>query len=162
VERLVTTKCESPNLFCRVNVDSEMTHNEFVSFVARGVGGVARMNSIRNQRLDISVDENDVFDAAQSREGADRWLYFRYTLEIDPVEDVSPSDYVTAIETLLGSLWSSGLDAVASCDFEDRLPRNLRRLRWGQTPTADPYPYQSSPDPLPGASHADAGAGPDS
>jgi len=46
------------------------------------------MNSVRSRALDISIDENDVFDADKSHTGKDRWLYFRYTLEVDPVEGV--------------------------------------------------------------------------
>jgi hypothetical protein len=92
------------------------------------------MNSVRSDKLDISVDDNDVFNAEKARKGKDRWLYFRYTLEIDPIESVSASDYVAAIGILLKSLWSSRMDAVASCDFEDRLPRNVRRLKWAWNP----------------------------
>lgn len=129
-------KMDSDNLdlFCRVNIQAELSHPEFVSFLARSVGGVSRSNSIRSDTLDISVDDNDVFDAAKSRIGQDRWLYFRYTLEIDPIKGVSPKDYIAAIGTLLQLLWSSHLDAVASCDFEEQLPRNVRRLRWAKTP----------------------------
>ena len=128
------TDFASLELFCRVNVQSELPHGEFVSFIARSIGGVSHLNSVKSNALDISVDENDVFDAEKARRGKDRWLHFRYTMEIDPIEGVSPINYVTAIGNLLQSLWSSRMDAVASCDFEDRLPRNVRRLKWAWTP----------------------------
>ena len=120
--------------FCRVNVQSEMPHGDFVSCIARRVGGVRRMNSVHSGTLDISVDDNDVFDPAKARTGKDRWLYFRYTLEIDPGEGVPPGEYVAAVGALLKSLWSSGMDAVASCDFEQHLPQNVRRLNWARIP----------------------------
>lgn len=126
------TNFDTLDLFCRINVQSEMPHQEFVFFIACIVGGVSRRNSVTSDKLDISVDDNDVFDADKARRGKDRWLYFRYTLEIDPIEGVSPGDYVAAIGTLLESLWSSRMDAVASCDFEARLPRNVRRLKWAR------------------------------
>src|SRR6266404_2326391 len=113
------TDFDDLDLFCRVNVQSEMPHSEFVSFLTRSVGGASRMNSITTDKLDISVDDNDVFDAEKSRTGEDRWLYFRYTLEIDPIAGVAPRDYLVAMDALLKLLWSSGLDAVASCDFEE-------------------------------------------
>ena len=94
------------------------------------------MNSVTTEMLDISIDDNDVFDAERSRTGKDRWLYFRYTLEIDPVADVAPGDYLAAVGALLKSLWSSGMDAVSSSDFEAQLPRNVRRLKWARTPHA--------------------------
>lgn len=118
------------DLFCRVNIQSDLPHKEFVSFIARSVGGVSRMYTVKSDMLDISVDDNDMFDAVKARVGDDRWLYFRYTLEIDPVEGTSPSNYIEAINGLLKSLWSSGLDAIAGCEFEDQLPQNARRLNW--------------------------------
>ena len=82
--------------------------------------------------LDISVFENDDYDDEKSHTGTDRWLHFKYTLEIDPIEGVSPSDYVAAIGALLKLLWSSGMQAVAVCNFEERMPRNIGRLKWRQ------------------------------
>ena len=78
----------------------------------------------------LSGAENDVFDPGKSRTGKDRWLYFRYTLAVDPVEGVSAEEYVESIGVLLKSLWSSCMEAVAACDFEDQLPRNERRAKW--------------------------------
>jgi hypothetical protein len=121
---------DSQDFFCRINVQAEMPHEEFVSFLARQVGGCSRMNAVRSRTLDILVDENDVFDAAKSHTGADRWLYFRYTLEVDPVKGVAAEDYIASVGALLKSLWTACMDAVASCDFEDRLPGNERRLKW--------------------------------
>ena len=118
------------DLFCRVNIQSDLPHKEFVSLIARSVGGTSRMYTVKSDKLDISVDDNDMFDAEKARVGKNRWLYFRYTLEIDPIEGTSPSDYIDAIGGLLKSLWSSGLDAVAGCEFEDSLPLNERRLKW--------------------------------
>jgi hypothetical protein len=118
------------DLFCRINVQAELPHREFVAWVARCAGGSTHLNAVRSQTLDISVDENDVFDADKSRVGKDRWLYFRYTLEVDPAEGVAVGDYVASIAALLRSLWASCMEAVAACDFEDRLPTNERRSNW--------------------------------
>jgi hypothetical protein len=119
---------DSTNLFCRINVQTQMPFLEFVSFIARCAGGSVHMSAIRAKSVDVSVFENDDFDAEKSRTGDDRWLYFRYTLEADPVDGVPPKDYVSAVGALLNSLWSSRMDAVAACDIEEQLPRNARRL----------------------------------
>ncbi|HKI30923.1 MAG TPA: hypothetical protein VKA46_03585 [Gemmataceae bacterium] len=121
---------DSMDLFCRINVQAEMPFREFVAFVARCAGGSSCMNAVRGQTLDISVFENDDFDPRKAHTGKDRWLYFRYTLEVDPVKGVAPEDYVASIGALLRSLWSSCMDAVASSDFEDLLPKNERRSKW--------------------------------
>jgi hypothetical protein len=118
------------DLFCRMNVQSDLPHEQFVSFLARAIQGVSSLNSVKNETLEILVDDNDVFDPEKSRTGQDRWLYFRYTLEIDPAKGVAPPDYVASVAELLESLWSSSMDAVAARDFEDELPRNERRRKW--------------------------------
>jgi hypothetical protein len=125
---------DSTDLFCRMNVQSRMPFQEFVAFIAGCAGGSSHMNAIRAKALDISVFENDDFDADMSQVGEDRWLHFKYTMEVDPIEGVSRRAYVSAIGALLNSLWSSRMDAVASCDFEDQLPRNVRRLKWARMP----------------------------
>ncbi len=121
---------DSMEPFCRVNVQADVGHSEFVDQVARWAGGTRSANSVRSATLDISVDENDVFDSERSHTGKDRWLYFRYTLAIDPVGGVAPKDYVASVGSLLRTLWCSGMDAVAACEFEDHLPKNERRTKW--------------------------------
>jgi hypothetical protein len=131
------TDLDNLDLFCRVNIQSESPHKEFIAFIARTVSGASRLNSVTSDKLDISVDDNDSFDAEKARRGEDRWLYFRYSLEIDPIEGASRNDYVAAIADLIQSLWSSDMDAVASCEFEDRLPQNVRRLKWALHPRSN-------------------------
>jgi hypothetical protein len=128
----VALEFDSMDLFCRINVQAEKPFQEFVIFIRRCTGGSGCMNEVRSQLLDISVFENDDFDANKSHTGMERWLYFRYTLEIDPREGVAATDYIAGIGELLKALWSSRMDAVAACEFEDHLPRNRRRLKWGR------------------------------
>ncbi len=122
------------DLYCRINVHAEVPFREFVALIARHADGSGFMNEVQSGTLDISIHKNDTFDFLKSHTGHDRWLYFRYTLEINPIAGVSPRDYALAIGRLLKSLWSSGMDGVASCDFEDQLPRNVRRLKWAWNP----------------------------
>ena len=75
---------DSTDLFCRINVQTEMPFQEFVAFIARCAGGSSRMNAIRAKTLDISVFENDDFVAEMSRAGRDRWLYFSSTVTVSP------------------------------------------------------------------------------
>jgi hypothetical protein len=124
---------KSMDLFCRINVEAGTRFQDFVALISRCVGGSSHMNAVRSQILEISVFENDDYDTEMAHTGKDRWLYFRYTLEIDPIQGFSPKDYIAAIGGLLKSLWSSHMDAVASCDFEEELPRNVRRLSWATT-----------------------------
>lgn len=109
--------------FCRVYVDSSLQFRDFVRLVATLATGTEFMNTVRSDILDISIDEND--SRNQPRQGRrDRWLGFPYTLEIDPIIASDSASYFRAIGTLLTSFWAAGMDAVAACDFEDRLPLN--------------------------------------
>lgn len=124
----------SMDLFCRINVQAESRFQDIVALIARCAGGSSHENAVRSQTLDISVFENDDYDNEKAHVGEDRWLYFRYRLDIDPIEGVSAKDYVAAIGSLLTALWSAGMDVVAASDFEDQLPRNVRRLNWAKIP----------------------------
>jgi hypothetical protein len=118
------------DLFCRLYLQTDLPHGELVGLLGRCVGGTVHFNSVRSQELDISVDENDLYDPERSGKGNDRWLYFRYTLEITPSQSADSREYVAAISRLLSSLWSAGIDAVAASEFEEQLPTNVRRLNW--------------------------------
>jgi len=128
------TNLDKSNLFCRINIQSAIPHNEFVGFIADCVAGQSRWNSVTNETLDIPVDTNDSYDFEKSRTGKDRWLYFKYTLEIDPIEGVLRQHYIDSIAAFLESLWAKRVEAVASCDFEELLPRNFRRMNWEISP----------------------------
>lgn len=124
------TSAEDIDLYCGIYANSELPHAAFIDFVALRVGGDLVRREVRNESLDISVMRNDTFDPALAATGPDRWLYFPYRLEIDPVAGVSFASYVEAVAGLLTSLWAAEVDAVAACEFEDDLPRNERRLAW--------------------------------
>lgn len=97
----------APDLFCRINVQTDMPHHELVAILAHALGGTSHGNVVKNRLLNISVDDNDVFDPEKSHTGKDRWLHFRYTLEVDPVKGISPAEYVAAIGALLERFWAS-------------------------------------------------------
>jgi hypothetical protein len=50
-------------------------------------------------------------------------LYYRYLLDVVPTENTSRGHFVVSIARLLETMWRSDMRAVASCDFEDELPR---------------------------------------
>ena len=47
----------------------------------------------------------------------------KYYIEIEPKEDTDDRDYVLEVTDLLTKLWNAAFKAIASCDFEDLLPR---------------------------------------
>jgi hypothetical protein len=124
------TTLEEAKLFCRIFIQSDLPQPEFVGLVVDCIGGQRRSNSVTSESLDILIDENDSYDLQKAHIGEDRWLFFKYSLEIDPMGNVSRIDYLKSLSNFVESLWKRGIEAVAACDFEELLPRNLQRQNW--------------------------------
>jgi len=127
---MVTTNGSTPDLFCRVMAQSELPFKAFCARVGEIVGGRVARNGVTSSRVELFVDENDSYDPALCHRGPDRWLRFRYTLEITPAPGTEPDHYIAAVGQLLKGLWSEGIPAVGACEFETRLPVNPDRAQW--------------------------------
>jgi len=75
----------------------------------------------------LDVRENDEADVVR----ADDFLYWPVIIDVTADPSVDDSAVVASIGGLLRSAWSSGIDVVAACPFEDELPSSggIRRLR---------------------------------
>ncbi|WP_379346705.1 hypothetical protein [Paenibacillus sp. GCM10027629] len=73
--------------------------------------------------MDLSLVKNDDFDAIQRLDFPYGFLHSRYYLEVEPNGYFEFQRYIMSISLLLESLWASGLNAVAACNFEELLPR---------------------------------------
>ncbi len=117
------------NPFCRIYVDSDLVFEKFVAMLANLSGVVSDFSLITTQCLDIGVQENDEYDSQKCSQKPDRWLFFKYMLEIDPVSGKLDENYISEIRKLLTSIWSNGMDAVAASEFEEMLPLNPNRKK---------------------------------
>ena len=86
---------DSMDLFCRINVQAEMPHQEFVAFIAQQYRRGQPHNSVRSQTLDILVDENT--PTTLSIENREETLACYVTWKSIPIEGVEPKDYVASI-----------------------------------------------------------------
>jgi hypothetical protein len=111
-----------PNpLFCKVFVNTQLSEKELTADIIRLSGGTLRNFTVEGPAMEIDVRKNDALVPGE----APSFVDFPFYLDIEPPAErgVSRGDYVSAISELLRGLWGLGYDAVASCRFEDELPR---------------------------------------
>lgn len=114
---------EEFDLFTKIFVDSDVDKVMLLDTVSNIVMGTISGSSILTKQAEIFIFNNGDFDEEKRNQGNDGFLYYKYYLEIEPTEDVSDRNYVLEISNLLTKLWDADFKAIASCDFEDLLPR---------------------------------------
>jgi hypothetical protein len=114
---------EKYDLFIKIFVDSDIEKEMLLNTVSNIVNGTIRGSSILTKQAEIFIFNNGDFDEDKRNEGTDGFLYYKYYLEIKPTEDTDDRNYVLEISNLLTNMWNTDFKAIASCDFEDLLPR---------------------------------------
>ncbi|AZK45324.1 1,4-dihydroxy-6-naphthoate synthase [Paenibacillus lentus] len=114
---------EEFDLYTKIFVDSGVNKEVLIDTVSNIVMGTISGSSILTKQAEIFIFNNGDFDEDTRNQGNDSFLYYKYYLEIEPIEDVVYRNYVLEISNLLTKLWDADFKAIASCDFEDLLPR---------------------------------------
>lgn len=114
---------EEFDLFTKIFVDGDVDKEMLLNTVSNIVMGTISGSSISTKQAEIFIFNNGDFDEDKRNQGNDGFLYYKYYLEIEPTEDVGDRNYVLEISNLLTKLWDADFKAIASCDFEDLLPR---------------------------------------
>ncbi|MNM90804.1 hypothetical protein D3C81_1030790 [compost metagenome] len=114
---------EKIDLFTKIFVDSDVDKEMLLDTVSNIVMGTISGSSILTKQAEIFIFNNGDFDEDKRNQGNDGFLYYKYYLEIEQTEDADESNYVLEISNLLTKLWNADFKAIASCDFEDLLPR---------------------------------------
>ncbi|MGG0888076.1 1,4-dihydroxy-6-naphthoate synthase [Brevibacillus parabrevis] len=114
---------EKFDLFTKIFVDSDVDKEMLLDTVSNIVMGAISGSSILTKQTEIFIFNNGDFDEDKRNQGNDGFLYYKYYLEIEPTEDADDRNYVLEISNLLTKLWNADFKAIASCDFEDLLPR---------------------------------------
>lgn len=111
------------DLFTKIFLDTDNEKTSVVETVSKIVKGSVTGSTIVTEQAEIFIFNNGDFSEEKRNQGSDEFLYYRYYLDIEPIEDVEEKAYIGEISKLLTELWNSGFKAIASCDFEDELPR---------------------------------------
>jgi hypothetical protein len=111
------------DLFTKIFLDTDKEKTSVVETVSKIVEGSVTGSTIVTEQAEIYIFNNGDFSEEKRNQGSDEFLYYKYYLDIEPMEDVKEKVYIGEISKLLTELWDSGFKAIASCDFEDELPR---------------------------------------
>lgn len=110
------------NLYCKVFVDTDLDRGKLLGLVVRLTSGSVDRWTVVSDWGEIDIGKNPDFESMQRQEDPDGFLYYRFCLDIEPTHD-GGEQYVNSVGLLLEGLWGANCKVVASCDFEDELPR---------------------------------------
>ncbi len=117
---------DNKTMYCKIYVDSDMNEDQLMGLITRITSGsvISRISTVSTEDFNIYIDSNEDFDESRRLRGQDQFLFYRYYLDIDPTDNATQVRYIESVSNLLQGLWLSGCKAVASCDFESKLPRS--------------------------------------
>lgn len=108
--------------YCKVYLDTNLSRSDVVGLIRSILEGeFENRATIRTSSCVIDVEENDQFDNVMRTGAADGFLYYRYFLDVEPVESAGRERYVQVVSDLLRGLRDNGCKAVPACDFEEEL-----------------------------------------
>lgn len=109
-------------LGCNVYVDANIEQENFTFKLANFL--TASINGLYIENADgyVCVDKNDEFNLELRMDEDDGFLYYHYLLEVEPSPKVDEQRQIGFVSKILEYCWSNGYPAVASCDYEDKLP----------------------------------------
>ena len=108
------------DLFTKIFLDTDHEKTSVVETISKIVEGSVTGSTIVTEQAEIFVFNNGDFSEEKRN---DEFLYYRYYLDIEPIKDAEEKVYIGEISKLLTELGDYGFKAIASCDFEDELPK---------------------------------------
>lgn len=111
------------NLYATLYVDSECRRDDLNKLLSQIPGARLDNGDVACGAVVLTVLDNDDYRPADKRREA-AFLFYRYRVEVDPLEDASRQAVTEIVSCVLETLWHSGAAAVASCEYEDALPRH--------------------------------------
>jgi hypothetical protein len=107
-----------------VYIDFLADKGQLLDLIANIISGSIKMRTVSALELQADLVVNEDFDETRRAQGEDQFLFYRYYLDIVPMENARRERYVASVGGLLEGFWKLGYKAVAACDFEEELPRN--------------------------------------
>jgi len=132
------------DLYCKIYVDTDMSKNQFLDFIAKTINGYIELRTVFHPFFEIDVVNNQDASPLQAISYVDVFLYYPYYLDIEPLDNIKREAYIASIAMLLMTLWDIGSKAVAACDFENELPKQTARANTQVCPYKI-YDYRGEP-----------------
>jgi hypothetical protein len=115
-------------LSCKIFFEADPAQADLVELLAQvpnsKVSSGPASSIIKSPMGELELRRNDDRDKVSAQHFPDGFLHFQYVLEFYRRPEVKHDEEVGYVARLLDRLWSCGLPAVASCDYEDELPRH--------------------------------------
>jgi hypothetical protein len=114
---------DAPDLLCEIFVDTILARSHLLRLLGELASGSINDSTISSDWAKIQVRRNPDRDEVRKNDKREGFLFYPYSVEVDPADFVTREQYVSGVAVLLDGLWKAGCPAVAACDFEDELPR---------------------------------------
>jgi hypothetical protein len=111
------------NLYCKIFIDSDKEKDTVTDEICTITSGKKEMFGISTNSMDIDVRRNEDFNETKRAKDQDGFLYSRFYIDVEPKGNIKQDEYISDVSKLLEELWSMEYNAVAACDFEEKLPR---------------------------------------
>lgn len=107
-------------MYCKIYVNYNKTEDSLFKELSDSFGLIKENNYLYYNDIEIYIDYNEEYNFEKSLNFPDGFLHFKYTIDINSVtENIT---IINVITQLLNFFWSNQYAAIASCDFEDKLP----------------------------------------
>lgn len=104
------------DLYCKMFIDTVSEYNDFFEVVRNFLDGHKQAVSfIINDWCSLSISRNKEYIPASSD-----FLYWKFIIDIEPVENISETAYINNIKQLVCSL-KQKYKVICACDFEELL-----------------------------------------
>lgn len=115
---------DEPNYYCSLFTDSNVSREELILRLAKFFGVSPNRHYLSNEKGEVGILKNKDYDAELRKDETDGFLHYRYLLEVEPKDDLGEENAVNLVGKILEYLWLQNFPAVASCDYEEKLPNN--------------------------------------
>lgn len=110
-------------LFCKIFINSTLGDNQFINWLSRQISAEKEFGVVKTSTLHIDIMHNEDFDPVKLQQ-EDKFLYYPIYVEVEPIGN-DEKQFIEEVGILLQVIWDGGADAVAACDFEDKLPSKV-------------------------------------
>lgn len=112
------------NLGCDIYLNWKINIQSVGGAIAEflGVKFEKKSRSFNSPNFYIDLERNDSFDPEKDENIWDNFVFYKYILCLDPVENIFETDAAALTTQLLNFFWKNQINAVAACDYEHLLP----------------------------------------
>ena len=105
---------------CKLYVKTSESRLDLLREVEQFFEGSCKGNMVETEALFLFVDNNDAA-GEKAKCSEDEFLYYPFTIDMEPEEGVSQEMFIDIVNSLISHLLSHGCLVVSACDFEDEL-----------------------------------------